>query len=73
MGRASLDVTEAEPLPAGHPFYTHPRVRFSPHTSAISGVQQEAFVDKFFGNLEGHQAGLPLEDVVDDTRLARDD
>ena len=73
MGRASLDVTEAEPLPAGHPFNTHPRVRLSPLTSAISGVQQEAFVDKFFGNLERYQAGLRLEDVVDDTRLARDD
>ena len=73
MGRASLDVTEAEPLPAGHPFYTHPRVRFSPHTSAISEAQHEAVVDKFLGNLERDQAGLPLEDVVDDTRLARGD
>lgn len=31
---ASLDVSDPEPLPAGHPLYRHPRVRLSPHTSA---------------------------------------
>ena len=33
VARASLDVTHPEPLPEGHPFYGHPRVRLSPHTS----------------------------------------
>ena len=33
---ATLDVTDPEPLPAGHPFYTHPRVRISPHTASIT-------------------------------------
>ncbi|MEP6874781.1 MAG: NAD(P)-dependent oxidoreductase [Burkholderiales bacterium] len=71
VGRASLDVTEPEPLPAGHPFYTHPRVRLSPHTSAISAAQQDALVEKFLGNLERFRAGLPMEDVVDAARIAR--
>lgn len=71
MGRASLDVTEPEPLPAGHPFYTHPRVRLSPHTSAISAAQQDALVEKFLGNLKRFRAGQPLEDVVDAARIAR--
>jgi hypothetical protein len=33
VGLASLDVTDPEPLPAGHWLYSHPRVRFSPHVS----------------------------------------
>ena len=71
IGRASLDVTEPEPLPAGHAFYTHPRVRLSPHTSAISAAQQDALVEKFLANLARFRAGLPLEDVVDAARIAR--
>jgi phosphoglycerate dehydrogenase-like enzyme len=33
VSAATLDVTEPEPLPAGHPLYSHPRVRISPHIS----------------------------------------
>ena len=36
LGYASLDVTEPEPLPSGHPLYTHPRVYLSSHTCAIT-------------------------------------
>lgn len=71
VARASLDVTEPEPLPAGHPFYTHPRVRLSPHTSAISAAQQDALVEKFVNNLQRWRAGEPLHDVVDAARIAR--
>jgi len=69
--RAVLDVTEPEPLPAGHPFYSHPRVRLSPHTSAISPAQQDALVEKFLGNLRRFRAGETLDDVVDAARIAR--
>ena len=31
---ATLDVFRAEPLPAGHPFWSHPRITVTPHTSA---------------------------------------
>lgn len=71
VGRASLDVTDPEPLPAGHPFYTHRRVRLSPHTSAISEAQQEALVEKFLRNLERFRAGMVLEDVLSAERIAR--
>ena len=71
LSRASLDVTEPEPLPAGHRLYTHPHVRLSPHTSAISPAQQDALVHKFLTNLSHFRAGRPLDDVVDATRLAR--
>ena len=31
---ATLDVFRTEPLPAGHPFWNHPRITVTPHTSA---------------------------------------
>lgn len=31
---ATLDVFRTEPLPAGHPFWNHPRITITPHTSA---------------------------------------
>jgi glyoxylate/hydroxypyruvate reductase A len=31
---ATLDVFRTEPLPAGHPFWHHPRITITPHTSA---------------------------------------
>ena len=34
VGGATLDVFRTEPLPAGHPFWTHPRITVTPHTSA---------------------------------------
>lgn len=34
LGFATLDVTNPEPLPSGHPFYTHPKVRITPHISS---------------------------------------
>jgi phosphoglycerate dehydrogenase-like enzyme/catechol 2,3-dioxygenase-like lactoylglutathione lyase family enzyme len=37
LGLASIDVASTEPLEAGHWFYSHPRVRFSPHVSWRAG------------------------------------
>jgi phosphoglycerate dehydrogenase-like enzyme len=34
LGFATLDVTDPEPLPEGHPLYTHPLVRLTPHISS---------------------------------------
>jgi phosphoglycerate dehydrogenase-like enzyme len=61
IGLASLDVTDPEPLPEGHPFYTHPRVRLSPHTSAISTNSGHEIADSFLANLERYLNGLALE------------
>ena len=71
IGRASLDVTEPEPLPAGHPFYTHPSVKLSPHTSAISSWQHDALIEKFLGNYQRFREGRPLEDLVNEDRIVR--
>ena len=64
IGLASLDVTEPEPLPDGHPLYTHPRVRLSPHTSAISTNSKEEIADTFLANLERYVAGLELHNLA---------
>ena len=34
LAGATLDVFRTEPLPAGHAFWTHPRITITPHTSA---------------------------------------
>lgn len=64
IGLASLDVTEPEPLPDGHPFYTHPRVRLSPHTSAISSNSRYEIADSFLANLERFLAGRVPENLA---------
>ena len=64
IARATLDVTEPEPLPAGHPLYTHPKVRISPHTSALSNYIREALLAKVKRNLASFQAGRDPEDLT---------
>jgi phosphoglycerate dehydrogenase-like enzyme len=68
VGLATLDVTEPEPLPAGHPFYRDPRVRLSPHISPSSDRIVPALIEKFLLNLDRFRSGRPLADVVDASR-----
>ncbi|WP_438870255.1 D-isomer specific 2-hydroxyacid dehydrogenase family protein [Pseudomonas sp. L1(2025)] len=64
IGLASLDVTEPEPLPPGHPLYSHARVRLSPHTSAISTNSQQEIADTFLANLQRYVQGSTLANLV---------
>lgn len=36
LAGATLDVFREEPLPAAHPFWRHPRIRMTPHVSAVT-------------------------------------
>ena len=65
VAMASLDVVEPEPLPAGHPFYSHPRVRLSPHISWSAPETAGRTVELFIENFRRYRAGQPLEGVVD--------
>ena len=65
---ATLDVTDPEPLPAGHAFYGHPKVRLSPHISPSTDQIVPALIDKFVLNLDRFRGGKPLIDVVDTAR-----
>jgi len=68
LGFASLDVTEPEPLPEGHRLYRHPKVRLSPHTSAISTRSSEAIADILLGNLERFLRGQALVNLANPSR-----
>ena len=66
LSRAILDVTEPEPLPAEHPFWTHPRVLLTPHVASMT--QPESAAPILLENLRRHQRGEPLAGVVDRSR-----
>jgi len=42
LAGATLDVFREEPLPASHPFWHHPRIRVTPHSSAPTQVAVSA-------------------------------
>jgi len=65
VARASLDVTDPEPLPAGHALYAHPRVRLSPHISWSSAGTIVRTIEIFVENVHRYDAGEPLEGIVD--------
>lgn len=63
IGEATLDVFRDEPLPADHPFWSHPRVLVTPHVASITPPETAAKV--VAETIRSHQAGEPLEHVVD--------
>lgn len=62
---ATLDVTDPEPLPAGHPFYRHPAIRLTPHVSWSAPDFDRRLTDRILANLDAYARGGPLRDVVD--------
>ncbi|MFN8624859.1 MAG: NAD(P)-dependent oxidoreductase [Candidatus Binatia bacterium] len=68
VARASLDVVEPEPLPAGHWLYAHPRVRLSPHISWSMPAAFDLLLDTFIDNLQRYRAREPLHGQVDRTQ-----
>jgi phosphoglycerate dehydrogenase-like enzyme len=65
VARASLDVVDPEPLPAGHPLYTHPSVRLSAHISWATPTTTRRMIEIFGENVYRYRAGEPLWGVVD--------
>jgi phosphoglycerate dehydrogenase-like enzyme len=64
VGAATLDVTEPEPLPAGHKLYTNPRVKISPHLSWNNGERGRTMAAFFGANLARFMAGEALDGLV---------
>jgi phosphoglycerate dehydrogenase-like enzyme len=62
--RAALDVTDPEPLPAGHPLWNAPGVFITPHTAgSVPGSTRRALA-VVRAQLDRFAAGEPLRNVV---------
>ena len=63
---ATLDVFTEEPLPPDSPIWNHPRVTVTPHCAADS--DPETICAYMVRQIERHQRGEPLLNLVDRTR-----
>lgn len=62
---ASLDVTEPEPLPAGHPLIGHARCRITPHISWSNPDINKAILMRLAENIRRLGAGEPLLGAIE--------
>lgn len=74
LAGAGLDVTDPEPLPAGHPLWDTPNVLITPHFTAALPDKADRSVDIIIENLRRYRSGEPLlnqlreEDIWSGTR-----
>ena len=66
LSAAVLDVAEHEPLPAGHPFWSHPRILLTPHIASMTAP--EAAVEFVLETIARHRRGEALPGRVDRER-----
>jgi len=62
---AVLDVFETEPLPTESPFWAHPRVTLTPHSSGMSSGNATRNDALFLDNLARFAGGQPLLNTAD--------
>jgi glyoxylate/hydroxypyruvate reductase len=66
LAGAALDVFRTEPLPAGHPFWRHPKITVTPHTSART--LREESIAQIARKMRAFERGEPIAGVVDRQR-----
>jgi glyoxylate/hydroxypyruvate reductase A len=66
LAGAALDVFREEPLPAEHPFWRHPKITVTPHTSART-LRDES-IAQIARKLRAFERGEPIAGVVDRQR-----
>lgn len=65
LGFATLDVTDPEPLPAGHSLWTHPKVRLTPHISSNYTSVRHRMLEKIASDLSRFARGETPSGIVD--------
>ena len=63
LAGAALDVFRTEPLPAEHPFWRHPKITVTPHTSART--LREESIAQIVRKILAFERGQPIAGVVD--------
>lgn len=66
LSAAMIDVTDPEPLPAGHPFWSHPKIILTPHIASVT--QPATAARAVIENVRRHRAGLDPIGLVDRSR-----
>ena len=66
LAGATLDVFRTEPLPAGHAFWSHPRITITPHTSART--LREESIAQIAGKIGALERGEAIAGIVDPAR-----
>ena len=66
LAGATLDVFRTEPLPSGHPFWTHPKITVTPHTSART--DRDETVAQIAGKIMALERGDAVAGLVDPVR-----
>ncbi|SDO94391.1 glyoxylate/hydroxypyruvate reductase A [Rhodoferax sp. OV413] len=66
LAGATLDVFRNEPLPAAHPFWAHPKISITPHTSART-LREESLA-QIAGKLQALLQGQPVAGMVERER-----
>lgn len=66
LAGAALDVFRTEPLPADHPFWRHPKITVTPHTSART--LREESIAQIARKIRAFERGEPIAGVVDRQR-----
>jgi phosphoglycerate dehydrogenase-like enzyme len=67
---AVLDVFHTEPLPTDDPLWSHPKVRFTCHTSFSGSGVRRRWEDLFLDNIARFVKGEPLANVVNPDDIA---
>ena len=65
IGGAALDVTDPEPLPAGHPLWALPNVLVTPHVASTSAMGAEFLAQRVAENVRRFSLGQDMLGVVD--------
>ncbi|RXT17874.1 glyoxylate/hydroxypyruvate reductase A [Rhizobium leguminosarum] len=66
LSGAVVDVTDPEPLPADHAFWSHSKILLTPHIASVT--QPETAAAAVIGNIKRHQAGVDPIGLVDRNR-----